>query len=230
MAKQLLSECERKKIRSDLHGSSLNQNVNFIYSDKIDFFIKYTKGKNVLDLGSVDHHEDNSDSKHWLFKALQDNSNNIVGLDYYQKGVLALRDKGYNITYGDAQNFNFDTQFDVVTAGDLIEHLPNLDGFLGSVRNVLSPGGVLVISTPNPWCWKYFLYHCFRLRLRPLNKEHVSWFCIQSLTQLLARYGFEEIESHYSSHRLYERLVPLPSHIKNTTLNMAFRLELNRTS
>jgi 2-polyprenyl-3-methyl-5-hydroxy-6-metoxy-1,4-benzoquinol methylase len=227
MSNQVLNEEERKKIRASLHSENLDsKNIN--YNNKIKFFIKYTDSKKVLDLGSVDHHEDNCRSDHWLFKALQNNSKSIVGLDYYEKGVNSLREKGYNIIYGDAQNFKFNSKFEVVTAGDLIEHLQNLDGFLNSVKNALDSDGLLIISTPNPWCWKYFLYHLFFRRLKPLNKEHVAWFCTQSLSQLCSRYGFKIIETSYSSHRFYENLVPLPQHIKHTTLNLAFSMSQSK--
>jgi 2-polyprenyl-3-methyl-5-hydroxy-6-metoxy-1,4-benzoquinol methylase len=226
MNNQILSDEERKNIRADLHkkqNAGLESDLQ--YNKKIKFFLKYTEGKSVLDLGSVDHYEGNFKSQNWLFKALKTNSKSIIGLDYYEKGVIALQKLGFNIIYGDAQNFKFDTTFDVVTAGDIIEHLTNLDGFLKCVSNVLQPGGILVISTPNPWCWKYFLYHLLIGKLTPINKEHTAWFCVQTLTQLLNRYNFEIIEYKYSSHRLYENLTPLPKNIKHTTLNLAFKLK-----
>jgi 2-polyprenyl-3-methyl-5-hydroxy-6-metoxy-1,4-benzoquinol methylase len=229
MKNQILSEVERKNIRADLHKKQdMGSNSDLKYNKKIKFFLKYTEGKSVLDLGSVDHYEGNYKSQDWLFKALVNNSKSIVGLDYYEKGVVALQKLGFNIIYGDAQDFKFNTNFDVVTAGDIIEHLTNLDGFLKCVSNVLQPGGILVISTPNPWCWKYVLYHLLIGKLTPINKEHTAWFCVQTLTQLLNRYNFEIIEHKYSSHRLYENLILLPKNIKHTTLNLAFKLKFKR--
>ena len=51
---------------------------------------------------------------------------------------------------GDAEHFALDRQFDTIVAGDLIEHLGNVEGFLKSVMGCLAPGGKLVIQTPNP--------------------------------------------------------------------------------
>jgi len=221
---QVLRRNERQKIRSDLYSTKTYED-SATNNKKINFFKKYTRGKKVLDLGSVDHFEENFNSKHWLFKALSDSAEDITGLDYYEDGVKSLVKKGYNIVIGDAQNFSFNETFDVVTAGDLIEHLPNLDGFLSSVSKSLNSGGVLVLSTPNPWCWKYLSCHLFYERLTPLNKEHVSWFCTQTLINLLERYGFIFIEKKYSSLRFYENLMPLPQKIKHTTLNITFKLD-----
>jgi 2-polyprenyl-3-methyl-5-hydroxy-6-metoxy-1,4-benzoquinol methylase len=39
--------------------------------------------------------------------------------------------------------------FRAVFAGEIIEHLVDTTGFLGEVRRVLAPGGVVVITTPN---------------------------------------------------------------------------------
>jgi len=221
MNRQILTYLERVKIRSEIYTEHENQPID--YKDgKINFFIKFTKNQDVLDLGSVDHFENNWRSKYWLFKAISENSSGLLGLDYYEDGVLALQKEGFNIVHGDAQGFSFDKKFDMITAGDLIEHLPNLDGFISSVRSNLREGGRLVISTPNPWCWKYMGYHIVKKRLDRVNKEHVSWFCIQTLINLFGRYGFTLLEYEYCSRRPYEKLTPLPSHIKHTTLNAIF--------
>jgi 2-polyprenyl-3-methyl-5-hydroxy-6-metoxy-1,4-benzoquinol methylase len=220
--KQVLNADERKSIRADIYSSDVSQPIDF--SDgKIAFFVKHSKGLKVLDLGSVDHFEDNWKSKFWLFKALADNAEHIVGLDYYKEGVDALNKEGFNIVFGDAQNFDFQEIFDVVTAGDLIEHLPNLHGFISSISRALNDQGSLVISTPNPWCWKYALYHFLFGKLKPVNREHISWFCPQTIENLFSRYGFEVVDYSYTSRRLYERLTPLPSRIKHTTLNVLLR-------
>lgn len=223
MSKQILTQDERKSIRSEIYHEKDNQAID--YSDgKIAFFVKHSKNRNVLDLGSVDHYEENHKSRYWLFKAIQENASNVVGLDYYREGVDALRIAGYNIVYGDAQKFSLPNKFDVVTAGDLIEHLPNLDGFITSVKEALNPTGYLVISTPNPWCWKYFLYHLFFGKLQPVNREHVSWFCLKTIDNLFSRYGLEIVDFTYSSRRKYEKYIPLPSRLKHTTLNVALKV------
>jgi len=223
MSKQVLSAEERKSIRAGIYHEQVNQSID--YGDgKIKFFVKYSRGKSVLDLGSVDHYEENHKSKYWLFKAIEENALDVQGLDYYDEGVQALRAAGYNIQHGDAQAFSVDRKFEVVTAGDLIEHLPNLDGFISSVKRALVENGHLVISTPNPWCWKYSLYHLFFGKLKPVNREHVSWFCLQTIENLFSRYDFEVVEFNYSSRRTYERFIPLPSRLKHTTLNVLLKV------
>ena len=219
---QILTENERKSIRANIYTENENQPID--YNDKkISFFVKHCRGKTVLDLGSVDHYEENWKSKYWLFKAIAENAKDIMGIDYYEKGVGDLKAKGFNIVYGDAQKFNVEKKYDVITAGDLIEHLQDLDGFINSIKAALIENGTLIISTPNPWCWKYILYHMIYGKMEPVNREHVSWFCIKTIENLFARYGFEVTEYSYTSRRLYEKYVPLPSRIKHTTLNVLLR-------
>lgn len=43
--------------------------------------------------------------------------------------------------------------FDIVIAGEIIEHLYNTDGFLQEVHRVLKPNGSLFITTPNLASW-----------------------------------------------------------------------------
>ena len=222
MPKQVLSDHERKLIRSNLYAARKDEETE-VRDKKISFFMRHTKGKKVLDLGCVDHNENNWKSRFWLHKAIRLSAEYLVGLDYYPLGVIRLKELGFNVVEGDAQSFSFNEEFDVVTAGDLIEHLPNLEGFFLSVANVLCDNGRLIITTPNPWCWKYVLYHFFNPKLTPVNREHVAWFCLQTLENLSARFGFTIIEHEYSSRRLYERIIPLPAHLKHTTLNLVLK-------
>ncbi len=46
-----------------------------------------------------------------------------------------------------------DSSFDVVVAGEVIEHVPHPDLMLSEIRRVLAPGGRLVLSTPNMVGW-----------------------------------------------------------------------------
>jgi SAM-dependent methyltransferase len=216
---EIYDENYRKKLRNDVHNK---KSILQSQRNKAKFFQTYCKNKKVLDLGSLDHHPKNAKSEAWLFSYLQEVSSSILGLDYNKAGVKELQKDGYPIVFGDAQSFHFKEKFDVVTAGDLIEHLLDLNGFFISIKNILKKKGSLVLSTPNPWCWKYILYHLLKARLYPINREHTAWFCIQTLIQLSGRFGFKYANHIYSSERAYENFMPLPTNLKHTTLNIRF--------
>lgn len=217
--KQILNNKERAAIRRDIY-----KNSKYVKEDeKIIFFKKYAEGKKVLDLGSVDHDPENSTSPLWLFGALRKVATELVGLDYYEFGVFELRNKGYNVVVGDAQNFEFNETFDVVTAGDLLEHLENPGLMLDCAIKHLNEDGFIVISTPNPFCWKYMAHWIFKGNMRGINQEHTMWFCVETLRLLVRRKGLQIYDLKYSSRRSWENWIPLPRHIKHTTINVALK-------
>lgn len=155
--------------------------------ERVKWFVKYARHRSVLDLGCAGDPR-GYDRENWLHKHLAAAAKECSGLDMNEEAVSHLALKGYkNIMVGDAQNFSFDRTFEVVVAGELIEHLDDLKGFFTGVRSVLQDDGYLLISTPNPWCWLSFVLE--------IHKEHVSWFCPITLSELLRRYKFavEEI-------------------------------------
>jgi SAM-dependent methyltransferase len=85
-------------------------------------------------------------------------------------------------------------RFPLVTAIDVIEHVPNPDSFVAALARVTESGGTLIIDTPNGNAhnaavagrhWKGF------------NPFHVYLFNIANLTQLLNRHGFQ-VRTSYS--------------------------------
>lgn len=70
----------------------------------------------------------------------------ILGLDNNQERVKSLVDQGYNCVYGDIT----DAQFDMIVAGEIIEHISDQAAFLSNISKLLKPGGTALISTPNP--------------------------------------------------------------------------------
>ena len=225
--KQVLSVEQRRSIRADLYASS-DEQITDTKDGKIKFFLKYTKNKNVLDLGCVDHNPENRKSKFWLHKAIKSVANKVVGLDYYEVGVDELQKQGFDVHYGDAQDFSFTDIFDIISAGDLVEHLPNPGGMFVCSSKYLKDNGFLLVSTPNVFCWKYVLYFFFHGHSNRINQEHVSWYDITTLCLLANRYGFKKVELKYTSRRWWEKLVPLPTHIKHTTINLAFKKSIQR--
>jgi SAM-dependent methyltransferase len=91
--------------------------------------------------------------------------------------------------------------FDVVFLGDVIEHVPRPGEFLGAVRQVLAPGGVVCIDTPN-WGSRWRRYG--RGRWIGLNKYHVNLFDAQALGGMLRAAGFGDIATGSYTHYRYE--------------------------
>lgn len=142
----------------------------------------------VLDVGCVQHSAEKEKNEQWLHGRLREHARDVIGIDYLKSEVETLREKGYDVHYADAQSFSLDRTFDTITAGEVIEHLPNPGSFLERAHEHLEPKGSLVLTTPNPWT-----FHRFRGALTGnvyANPEHTCWFDERTLTQLLERTGF----------------------------------------
>ena len=187
------------------------------YDDpKIAYVVARARGKRVLDLGCVMHDPNEYRSRYFLHRAIREVAEETLGLDLHEQGVEALNALGFQAIVGDAEHFALDRQFDTIVAGDLIEHLGNVEGFLKSVMGCLAPDGKLVIQTPNPWYWKNSAKAVLNEEV-PNNPEHTCWFDPRTLRQLAARFGLELTAVEFQSRSRKDRWLPLPRGLRHTS-------------
>ena len=151
-------------------------------SHRLDVISDLVKNKEVLDLGVVDarvargNAEERFDrSGKILFFQLAEINPDIVGLDFDEEGVEALKNRGYNAVCGDVHVVDLNKKFDTIIAGEIIEHLDNPGQFLCNMFRHLKPGGRLVVSTPNPFYAKQ-RGKIWRRGLPQVHEEHTCWF------------------------------------------------------
>lgn len=158
------------------------------------------RDRRVLDLGAADnrHVAGHQAEGLWLHADLAEVAATCVGIDLDPDAVAALRKEGWDLRVGDVEGLDLGERFDLVVAGELIEHLPNPGLLLASARRHLAPGGQLAISTPNA-----FALHARPGLLAPLARtrgihpEHVAWYCATTLRQLLTLQDWEVEEIGY---------------------------------
>lgn len=89
-----------------------------------------------------------------------------------------------------------DSSFDVVWAGETIEHVADTSRWLSELRRVLRSGGVLLLTTPNHgWLsrlWLALNARAFQARFDPRG-DHLRFFTRAALADLLADFGFEDV-------------------------------------
>lgn len=99
-----------------------------------------------------------------------------------------------------AEAFTFPgTKFDIIFAGDLIEHLCNPGKFLDACAQHMGEESTLVITTPN--CFNLFnISEKFSKDEPTINADHTVYFNHRTLRTLLAKCGFhlESIQYIYS--------------------------------
>ncbi len=150
---------------------------------------RYCRGKSVLDIGCVQHDIINSESNTWLHQTIVDTADSVLGIDYLSSEVDTLRKRGYNVIQGDVTKpLEIDQKFDVIVAGNLIEHLSNFEGFLMNITRLLTPNGVALIGTANPFFMDQYFYSAFKNDVI-VNPEHTCWIDPVTLNQLATRFG-----------------------------------------
>jgi SAM-dependent methyltransferase len=151
-------------------------------------------GRRVLDLGCRDGA---------LTQAYLD-GNEVVGVDADQAALAEAARLGIETHWADLdQPLDLDDQsFDVVVAGELLEHLRDPRRLVGEVRRVLRSGGTFVASVPNAYRLKGRLLFLFG---RPPENDptHLQMFSAADVRALLA--GFDDPQLHFVA----GRLVPL---------------------
>lgn len=185
--------------RRERAGDNLDE---MLYTERWEFVRPLVEGRRVLDVGpaelvgTVNRHK----MDRWLHGRIAGVASQVVGLEREPEQVEALCELGYDIRLGDAEAFALDERFDVVFAGELIEHLTNPGRFLECARDHLEEGGRLVLTTPNRFSILAF-YRLLRTGEVPrYEKElapHVAYFDSDALSSLLGRHGYSEIEIGY---------------------------------
>lgn len=128
-----------------------------------------------------------------------------VGCDIDKASLLQLSTQYgiHNAIWGDAEHLeNLDAgTFDVVVAGELIEHLNNPGNFLKSCKSVLRPDGVLVITTVNAFCLRRFLRVPFGVE--SVHPDHVCYYSHSTLRCLVERFGYRQLNAY--SHAAFDQ-------------------------
>src|SRR5688572_22095790 len=164
-----------------------------LVTDRYKLFREFVAGKEVLDVGCVNHSLETREGergKYWLHDHLRATAKHVVGLDYEEADVAKMKTQGYDVIAADATNFDLGRQFDMVVAGEILEHVINPGGFLASVKRHLKPGGVLVTSTPNANCLIFFLENLI-LGREIDNSDHVTIYSPTTIAKLYEKCGFE---------------------------------------
>lgn len=126
--------------------------------DDIDSFLhKAVAGKRVLDIRFAGHTQEHMDSGAFRHARIAKAASYCLGIDILEALVESMAAAGYNTKTVDAtSDADLGERFDVVVNGDVIEHVENPVALIRFSARHLSPGGRILVITPNAFSQKFF--------------------------------------------------------------------------
>ncbi len=85
-------------------------------------------------------------------------------------------------------------EFDTVAASNLIEHLENPTEFMRQCNKVLKKGGLLIISTDNPYRWQTLIGNVFFPKGMMSNDQHIIYVEPRNLNRMAFRQKFSLVD------------------------------------
>jgi SAM-dependent methyltransferase len=170
---------------------SLNRARANAVDDRITHLCNLARGKRILDVGVVEHCLDASSSERWLHGKLCEVAKKCVGVDVLTEELEQLRQRGYDVRKVDLTHAQLDETFDLIVMGEVIEHSEQPGGLLRNATMMLEEGGILVITTPNPWYVNVIIKNLFGNVPFTDSVDHVSWYDASTLYEMSQRCGLQ---------------------------------------
>jgi len=175
------------------HLSSISASV---YRSRDRFILDAARSSRVLDLGAGEHDIKYMSKPTWHHHEISLEAKECLGLDINQQLVDHANSKGYNFVCADITNpgVNLGT-YDLIFAGDILEHVDNLGASLDFIRRHLSAGGKAIVTTPNPvacflrWALSpsRLFEPCYPRKIYTPNLEHTCWITPSNMLELCNR-------------------------------------------
>lgn len=192
----------------------------FALVQRLDLIGRLCSGKKVLHLGCTNHPytQDAIDNEMLLHFSLNKAAGELYGFDYDQEGIDVLTAHGMtNLYRADLEKLDdveIDETFDVIIAGEMIEHLNNPGLFLRGIKRFMNEQTVLVITTVNAYCgMRFFLYGLKGKggKNEPVHPDHVAYYSYSTLKLLLNRHDLDVSEFMFydlgREHRVHSRKI-----------------------
>ena len=189
MLKRLFGELKTKLLNSPVKRYQNNFLRNEIpinrYNDRVDFFIGYCQGKDVIHFGCTDYPIFSPETN--LHIKLSKFCKSISGFDIDIDGIEILR-KFVNQAYYSKFEELQDKHYDVCLIPETIEHVDNIALFLDEISKIKA--STFIITAPNCFSLRYinrnyeenFVFNEF------VHPDHNCWFSPYTLTNVIKKY------------------------------------------
>ncbi|HEY9404155.1 MAG TPA: class I SAM-dependent methyltransferase [Pyrinomonadaceae bacterium] len=127
------------------------------------------------------------------------------GIEVSQSACEHVRGLGFDVFCGTLEEAHYpDAYFDVATASEVLEHVPDPQPVLNEIARVLRPGGLLWATTPHG---RGMSAHLLKLNWSAVSPpEHLQLFSVGGIKMMLARAGFRRVRVATEGVNPYELL------------------------
>ena len=156
---------------------------------RIPEILRICAGKKILHIGCTDMPYTLLRGENLLHKQLAGvtKPESLWGIDINEEGVQLLRSMGFeHVIHGNAENLSSELRqehFDIVLAGEIIEHVLNPGLFLESIISIMTEKTELLLTTVNASSFKQFLHSM--IREEKVHQDHHFYFSYRTLKQLM---------------------------------------------
>jgi SAM-dependent methyltransferase len=182
------------------------------------------EGKKVLHLGCTNFPYTNKsiENNMLLHFDLKKVSGELHGFDFDLEGLEILKQAGEtNLHQGDLEKLdeaNLNETFDVIVAGEMIEHLSNPGLFLRGIKRFMNEKTNFLITTINAYSGMRFFIYGLRGKggeNEPVHPDHVAYYSYRTLKLVLERerlnvanfYFYDVGPEHRQFNRWYYNLI-----------------------
>lgn len=181
--------------------------MKYISRDKN--IIDLVKDKKVLHLGCVgfadlktsERVELAKESLHFKLTEIAD----TMGIDYCSDAIQYYQEKNIfnNVLFGDVEKLedvDIKDTFDVIVAGDILEHLSNPGSMLKGISRFCNKNTVVIITTPHSFGLLNYIRFIFGRFVE--GNEHLMTFNVKNILNLLERNELtvKSIDTCYQKH------------------------------
>ncbi|MEK7597166.1 MAG: class I SAM-dependent methyltransferase [Patescibacteria group bacterium] len=166
--------------------------------DRLLYISQFCKNKKVLDIGCYDETaiKLKKNNGYWLHGLISREAKKVIGIDSSelikseirtgQRSKIIRKDLYYlDRSFADAN------QIDLIVAGELIEHIPDVSKFFQLMKK-LYPKKILLLTTPNATSLTNVLLAFFNRESN--HKDHIQIFSYKTLHALCIKNGFKKFK------------------------------------
>jgi ubiquinone/menaquinone biosynthesis C-methylase UbiE len=108
--------------------------------------------------------------------------------EHVMRNIIA-REPNINIAFALATDIPLDDDsVSLVTATEVLEHVPPIDRAIREIHRIMRPGGMLLCSIPNNFYHKY--------RIVGENPDHINKWTFDGFADYMAGHGFRVIDRY----------------------------------